>query len=568
MGLLVAKIQKRTGTANSQYSRNLPRSLHAQWGGKQIVVPWLGGLRTVTLKVPTIRFTLETANPVEAKTRKRDLDDFFDGFFAWASGSGAPLELTHRQVMALAGDFYKAWSRGPGAAYVARVERRGDSMVMVSADPLLSDPELADDFAALEADAAGVAIEHLRATKSPEELASEFRSVVNNMLIRHNFPQITEESAQRVVGSMLTLLPGALQQAAKVAGGNYAPDPVAAGFPELTLAPHQQHPAANQAGSPVDSITGIVEAWWNHEAKRLGVTVSTYEGYRATFKRLSDFLKHDDLKAITPQDIIRYKDWRLQQVSPKTVKAGDMAAIKSVFKWAVGDFYMTSNPAEKVVVKLGKKVKTRERDFTVEETKVLLEAALSVDVSSGNLTKLAQRWVPWLCAYSGARVGEVVQLRKDDIRMEPGGVWVMRITPEAGTVKTKEYRDVPLHPHLVEMGFPAFVGSSKGEYLFMQVKEGSTFRGVWRSKKNRLTEFAREYVTDPNVAPNHGWRHTFKTRGFEAGIQEKVLDAICGHAPRSTGQAYGSVSLKTKVDAMEKFPRYDASATGRSNPNP
>lgn len=557
MGLLVAKIQKRTGTINNQYSRNLPRSLHAQWGGKKIVVPWLDGLRTVTLAVPTIRFSLETANAVEAKTRKRDLDDFFDGFFAWAGSEGTPIELTHKQVMALAGDFYKAWSRGPGIPYVARVERKGSEMVEVSSDPLLDDPELADEWAAMEADASRLAVDKLRATKSPEELAKEFRSVVNNLLIKHSFPQITEDSAQRVVGRMLTLLPAALQQSSRVAMGDYSHDSVAAGFPELALEPHQQPQQAVDPAKGVDTITGIVEAWWHNEAKRLGVTQSTYEGYAATFKRLSDFLGHNDLKAITPQDMIRYKDWRLQQVSPKTVKAGDMAAIKSIFKWAVGDFYMTTNPAEKVVVKLGKKVKTRERDFTKEEVSALLKAASGVDTSGGNLTKMAQHWVPFLCAYSGARVGEIVQLRKEDIRKDPElGIWVMRVTPEAGTVKTKEYRDVPLHPHLVELGFPAFVQASRGEYLFMEVKAGSTFRGVWRSKKNRLSEFAREHVTDPNVAPNHGWRHTFKTRGFEAGIQEKVLDAICGHAPRSTGQAYGSVSLKTKADAMQAFPRY------------
>jgi integrase len=132
----------------------------------------------------------------------------------------------------------------------------------------------------------------------------------------------------------------------------------------------------------------------------------------------------------------------------------------------------------------------------------------------------------------------------------------MRVTPEAGTVKGKEFRDVPLHPHLVAMGFVEMVQTAKGGYLFMDIKEGSTFRGVWQSKKNRLAEFAREYVKDPNVAPNHGWRHTFKSKGFEAGIQEKVLDAICGHAPSSVGRSYGTVTLRTKIDAIKAFPLF------------
>ena len=51
-------------------------------------------------------------------------------------------------------------------------------------------------------------------------------------------------------------------------------------------------------------------------------------------------------------------------------------------------------------------------------------------------TAAAKRWVPWLCAYTGARVGEMVQLRKQDLR-QVGELWVLRITPEAGTVKSE-----------------------------------------------------------------------------------------------------------------------------------
>src|SRR5690606_28014834 len=93
-----------------------------------------------------------------------------------------------------------------------------------------------------------------------------------------------------------------------------------------------------------------------------------------------------------------------------------------------------------------------------------------------------RRWVPWLCAYSGARIGEMVQLRKQDVRLEDGR-WVMRVTPEAGTVKTGQMRDVPLHPHLVEMGFPAFVEAAPEGPLFMWTGDG---RGAWRTAKNKI----------------------------------------------------------------------------------
>jgi integrase len=73
---------------------------------------------------------------------------------------------------------------------------------------------------------------------------------------------------------------------------------------------------------------------------------------------------------------------------------------------------------------------------------------------------MAKRWVPWLCAYTGARVGEIAQLRKQDVRWVDGH-YVIHITPEPGTVKTDEPRDVVLHSHLIQRGSRIF-GVVKG----------------------------------------------------------------------------------------------------------
>lgn len=81
-------------------------------------------------------------------------------------------------------------------------------------------------------------------------------------------------------------------------------------------------------------------------------------------------------------------------------------------------------------------------------------------------------------------------------------------------------------------------------------------RGPLRGLKNRLAEVARKAVPDPNVAPNHGWRHRFKTVGIEAGISPRILDAIQGHAPRTAGDAYGEVSLRAMAEAVARLTRY------------
>lgn len=73
-----------------------------------------------------------------------------------------------------------------------------------------------------------------------------------------------------------------------------------------------------------------------------------------------------------------------------------------------------------------------------------------------------------VAAYTGARIGELALLRRDDV-MRDGDHWIIRITAEAGTVKNKQMREVPLHPHLVDLGFPTYAASQRG-YLFSRPK--------------------------------------------------------------------------------------------------
>ena len=148
----------------------------------------------------------------------------------------------------------------------------------------------------------------------------------------------------------------------------------------------------------------------------------------------------------------------------------------------------------------------------------------------------------------------MAQLRKQDLRRE-GDIWVLTVTPEAGTVKGGQAREIPLHSHLVELGFPAFVASAPTGHLFLSPAEDGDVLGPLQGVKNRLTEFAREIVSDPNVQPTHGWRHRFKTLCREVGIDPRTRDVIQGHAARTAGDDYGDVTIRAMAGALASFPR-------------
>jgi integrase len=152
------------------------------------------------------------------------------------------------------------------------------------------------------------------------------------------------------------------------------------------------------------------------------------ESYSNTMAALVRFLRHDDALRVTPADILRFKDHRLATINPrtgktisaKTVKDSDLAGLKTIFGWAVANLRLPSNPALGLTIKLGKPPKLRSKGFTDSEGRAILSAASHHQRGPGERawTFAAKRWVPWLCAYTGARVGEMAQLRKQDVTLE------------------------------------------------------------------------------------------------------------------------------------------------------
>jgi Phage integrase, N-terminal SAM-like domain len=142
------------------------------------------------------------------------------------------------------------------------------------------------------------------------------------------------------------------------------------------------------------ALSGLLAGWWR-EAQATGRKPSTYESYRNTVTGLTRFLDHNDASRVTPEDVVRFKDHRLANgVSAKTVKDSDLAALKTVFGWAVANKLLPINPAQGITIKLGKRPRLRSKGFTDKEAIDILTAALAVEPTTK--TKAALHWVPWL----------------------------------------------------------------------------------------------------------------------------------------------------------------------------
>lgn len=549
---------KRQGTQNLQYKKRIPADVRARMVGLSVLVP-IGSERVAYVanaQTETIRLSLRTSDPAQGKIRLAEVSAFFETL--WSSMRATkPITLTHRQAVALSGDLYRAWAADQEGGGSVSVELNSDGTVREIIEDEHLDPEVWEAVLADVERRAGDGDE-------PERLEPMFGPLLDRCLRERGVGEVTPASRKIALREFLRALRDGFNVQRRKAEGDYSPPPEQQRFPDWE-SPVVSEPAdpiihtkAPQGSAAKVSLRGLVGRWWA-EAEKANRSRSTHEGYRRTLNAFATFLKHDDATRVTRSDVVRFKDARVAGgASLKTVKDSDLVALKSVLGWAANNGLLPTNPADGVKVVRTKAIITRPKGFTPEEATAILRKSLQHQPAANEnpKTTAAKRWVPWLCAYTGARVGEMVQLRKEDIRQE-GDLWVLRITPEAGRVKSKVAREVVLHAHLVEMGFPAFVGAAKDGPLFLVVeKPGEDLHGKWQATKNRLAEFARAAIPDAEVQPNHGWRHSFVTIGHEAGIEDSVLFAIGGWTPPTVGGRYGGVTLQAQVAAFAKFPRF------------
>lgn len=285
----------------------------------------------------------------------------------------------------------------------------------------------------------------------------------------------------------------------------------------------------------------------------------TVNRWRNRVAELVAFLGHDDASRVTRADLNRWTASLVKKgLATKTILAGHIPAIRVPFNIAQEDGLIAANPATALVVRGPKPTKLRERDFTEEEALKILRATLQPQPAKlSEFNRLARRWVPWLCAYTGARVAEITQLRACDIQREQD-IWFIHITPAAGSVKTGEARKVPLHSHLIEQGFTAFAKAGDPTPLFYRDGTGNETNPAPSLCASGLAKWVRSLgIKAPQ--PNHGWRHRFKTisRSSSVGMDAYIADKIQGHAPATQSGKYGQGLLPDLHAGIELLPRYE-----------
>jgi len=168
----------------------------------------------------------------------------------------------------------------------------------------------------------------------------------------------------------------------------------------------------------------------------------------------------------------------------------------------------------------------------------------------------AAYWVPLIALYSGARIGELAQLRTEDITTV-GGVPLLRITNsgDGQRVKTEaSNRSIPIHSELVRLGLLEYVQAIKDaghDRLWPMLKADADRPGLILS--NWFGQYRRSIGLTEKYPDFHSFRHLVRTRMSRAKIPDKVQDTITGHETQGSigTKVYQSVSLEDRIEAIE-----------------
>jgi integrase len=175
----------------------------------------------------------------------------------------------------------------------------------------------------------------------------------------------------------------------------------------------------------------------------------------------------------------------------------------------------------------------------------------------------ALRWVPLIALYSGMRLGEVCQLRTEDVQHE-GAVWYFNVREGEGqSVKSAAgVRKVPVHSEVIRRGFLKYGRALPAGQLFPALRPAGPDKKFSWHFSQRWTAFRRSVGVDRKRLAFHSFRKNFVSALDEARVPRDDVAALVGHERSFSLQVYSAgkslVELKRIVEQVN-YPGLDLS---------
>lgn len=272
-------------------------------------------------------------------------------------------------------------------------------------------------------------------------------------------------------------------------------------------------------------------------ATEKGDSKMTISSYKIDLKEFFDFVKVEDVKDLTADDVSSF----VQELSLKGYKKNSLIrkamCIRLFYKYLKSENLINVSLDELPPIKNDKKLPIY---LTVDEVDKIIKS-VDKDTPKG----LLDLSLIILDFSTGLRVSELVNLKIQNFNFKDSYLKVMgkgnkeRIIPY-----TKEtYEIINLYLQKIRNQ----IKTSKKE-LFLHPDGKNVSRQYFYL---RLKEYAKIAGINKNISP-HTLRHTFATFLLNNGAGLKSVQELLGHSNIETTQIYTHLSMKTKLEEYDK----------------
>lgn len=333
---------------------------------------------------------------------------------------------------------------------------------------------------------------------------------------------------------------------------------------------------------------------WKVQQKPADKTAEEYGVYVERFIAINGNLS---IRSITKKHVLAYRDglslfprnvptdlreasveaiqeWaaknRAKLLSRSTINDKAIGAISAILTVALNHDEIPSNPCAGTKFKLKEGETIKRQPYADQDLEKLLASAVfakGTRYSAGGGE--AQKWLPLISMYSGARLEEIGQLRTADIRSEDGlhyfDMETIDDTPGQETRrKTKSSRrKVPIHQRLIDLGLPAYVAAQRKAGAVRLFPVLTPYRGkITHGFSKWWGRYARKFIPAEENKTFHSFRHrvTDQFRN-QAKPLYAVMQEVLGHDVSDTTSGYGSgfdlPTLNSAVQALDYGPKIE-----------
>jgi len=227
-------------------------------------------------------------------------------------------------------------------------------------------------------------------------------------------------------------------------------------------------------------------------------------------------------------------------ITPKTIE-GRLTKLRSYFDWLEQYRVVEFNPFKGVDIKVKSTSYAR---YEIEDLNTIFSSALFKDSPyRREHGRKSYWWLVTLGVFTGARIGELAQLRVEDV-IEEDEIVSIQLTAEGEGMRLKTdagNRKFPVHPILLELGFLDYIIELKAKgyskvlpNLPADIRKSGDAASKWYNARYKDQHIDKSFKKDRKVF--HSFRHTFIQESVQSGVELSKLQLMIGHEPKLFGE--------------------------------